>query len=106
MSLNACDARRRWPVFDGFAGRWPVFVFAQFPPTLGSLMTFLGGLIRPPNAGNAIDWPAEGLPPSWGWPQPLPLGLGACWYSPLAADLPEVSLGQKNPSSQRTGEEA
>ncbi len=25
-SLNACDARRKWPVSDGFAGRWPVLV--------------------------------------------------------------------------------
>ena len=106
MSLTACDVRRRWPVSDDFAGHWPVFAFAQFRPTLESSMTSSRGLIRRLNAGNATDWPAEGLPPSWGWPQPLPPGLGACWCSPHVADLPEVSLGQKNPGSQRIGEEA
>jgi hypothetical protein len=55
MSLNACDARRKWPVFAGFAGRWPVFAFAQFRPTLGFSMVSLRGSIRPPNVGNAIE---------------------------------------------------
>ena len=106
MSLNVCDVRPRWLVSDAFAGLWPVFAFAQFRPTLGSSLTSSRGLIRRLNAGNATDWPAEGLPPSWGWPQPLPPGSGACWCSPHVADLPEVSLGQKNPGSQRMGEEA
>ena len=106
MSLTACDVRRRWPVSDDFAGHWPVFAFAQFRPTLESSMTSSRGWIQLPNAGNAIDWPAEGLPPSWASPQPPPPGLEACWYSPLVADLPEVSPGQKNPGSQRMGEGA
>jgi hypothetical protein len=47
--------------------------------------------------GSAIELPAEGPPPLWGWPQRPPPGLGACWYWPPVADPPEVSPGQKIP---------